>query len=154
MAESAQDLTDGRPPDRRDLDVLLNFLLDFAQQTLRRYGGLYPFGAVLTLAGDVVGQAGKLVETDTPPPRAIIDLITDGMKSQARDGTIRASGLCYDATSVLDDGSPTDAIAFRLEHQSGHAVLVTQPYSKRRVRGYAFEDLVAQPAEPQIFVRA
>jgi hypothetical protein len=142
---------DDRAPDRQDLDTLLDFLLKFAQQTLERYGEFYPFGAVLTNDGDVVGQAGQLVETDRPPSQAIIDLITAGMKAQADDGAIRASGLCYDVKWRMPDDTITDAIFVALEHRSGRTVAVAQPYSKGRFRGFRYGDLMAQAGEPQVF---
>jgi hypothetical protein len=142
---------DDRPPDRQDLDAVLDHLIQFAQQTLGRYGEFYPFGAALTIEGEIVGHAGKLVETDRPPSQAIIDLILDGMKREAEAGTIRASGLCYDVKSRMPDGTITDAIYVSLEHRSGRNVVVVQPYSKRRLRGIKYGELVAQAGEAQVF---
>lgn len=143
---------DDGPPDRHDLDTLLDFLLTFAQQTLGRYGEFYPFGAVLTTEGEVVGQAGQLVENDRPPSQVVIDLITNGMKAQADDGSIRASGLCYDVKWRMPDDEITDAIFVALEHRSGRTVAVAQPYSKGRFRGFRYGDLIAQAGEPRVFV--
>lgn len=140
-----------RPADRQDLDSLLGSLLGFAQQTLNRYGEFYPFGAVLTTEGEVVLQGGQLIGTDRPPSQAIINLILDGVRSQANTGEIRAAGICYDVRMTLPDGTATDAIDVSLEHRSGLSVLVSQPYAKRRLRGFEYRELIAQPGEPRIF---
>lgn len=142
---------DDRPPDRQDLDSVLDFLIQFAQQTLGRYGEFYPFGAVLTNEGEIVGQAGKLVETDRPPSQAVIDLIVDGMRGQATAGSIRASGLCFDVKWRMPDETITDAIYVSLEHRSGRTVVVVQPYAKRRFLGFKYGELIAQAGEAQVF---
>jgi hypothetical protein len=47
-----------RPPERDDLDELMGPLLEFAQDTLRKYGEFFPFGNVMTSGGDVELVAG------------------------------------------------------------------------------------------------
>lgn len=141
-----------RSPDRRDMDELLDRLLRFAQQQLRNVGGFYPFGAHMTSDGQVCLDAAHTGE-EQPDPREVIDLLAGGLRPQAWTGGIRATAICY-AIDLKDpvSGRTEDAIAVSLEHRDAEPVLVVQPYSKGRLTGWKFGELVVMPPpEPRIF---
>ena len=143
-----------RRPDQQELDSLLDWLLAFAQQTLRRYGEFYPFGAVLDRAGEIVGQAATIEGDHRPPSQPLIDMLHGGMRSLAIAGDIKASGLCFDVRVQREGRPKTDAICVQLEHESGLAVACYQPYGKRGLRrGFEFRALFAEGLDPQVFAR-
>jgi len=139
-----------RPPERDDLDELMGPLLEFAQDTLRKYGEFFPFGNVMTSGGDVELVAGY-TGSERPPSQDVIDLLLAGARLRAAAGEIRAAGICYDVKLRTEDGKSTDAIAISLEHRAGDTVQVLLPYSKGRFTGLRFGDITAGPGKPQVF---
>jgi hypothetical protein len=139
-----------RPTERDDLDTLLDPLLQIAQDMVRKRGEFFPFGNVMKTDGEVALIAGYS-GSERPPSQELIDLMVDGMRSQAASGDIRAAGVCYDVRVRSEDGTPTDAIAVALEHRAGDTVLVLMPYSKGRLTGVRFGDLTAAPGEHRVF---
>jgi hypothetical protein len=139
-----------RPPERDELEALLDPLLNFAQDMLRKRGEFFPFGGTLSADGAV-----NLTAADTgderPPSQDVIDLLVGGMRAQATAGDIRAAALCYDSRFTPEGGQKTDAIAVSLEHREGDAVLVMQPYSKGRFTGFKFGQLVSVQPERRVF---
>lgn len=134
-----------RPPERDELDLLLDPLLRFAQEMLRKQGEFLPFGGTITSEGQV-----SLTATDTgderPPSQEVIELLASGMRAQATAGQIRAAAICYNARFTPEGGEKTDAIAVSLDHRDGDATLVMQPYSKGRFTGLKFGQLVVRGA--------
>jgi hypothetical protein len=141
-----------RPPEREDLDALLDPLLGFAQDMLRKHGEFHPFGNAMTVDGQVELSAAS-TGSETPPAQELIDLMVAALRKRAAAGEIRAAGLCYDVRMRGSDGNATDAISVALEHVAGDTVLVLMPYSKGRLSGLRFGDLSAQPGERRIFVK-
>ena len=45
------------PEARQDYNALLQFLMPFAQQMLKKHGEFYPFGAAVSTDAEVVGHA-------------------------------------------------------------------------------------------------
>jgi hypothetical protein len=137
---------------REDQDQLLNVLLPHAQELLKKYGEFYPFAASLTTDGQVELHAGYSGE-EKPPSQEIIDLLVEGLRSEAQEGRFRAAGICFDVRVQPPDGqAKTDAVAVTLEHQAGDAVCVYLPYRKRFLGKIAYGDLFATAEDPQIFV--
>jgi hypothetical protein len=139
-----------RPPERDDLDALLNPLLPFAQDMLRKHGEFFPFGAVMKAGGEVELVAGY-TGSEQPSSQELIDLMVSGMRSRAAAGEIKAAGICHDVRVRSEDGKTTDAIAVSLEHRAGVSIAVLMPYSKGRFTGLLFGDSTAGPSERRIF---
>lgn len=140
-----------RPPERDDLDALLDPLIGFAQQQLQRRGAFFPFGCTMGIDGQVA-MTGAYDGNEQPPSDELIDLLAGGMRAQASAGAIKAAGICYDIKMRTENGQVADAIAMSLEHQQGDRVLVVMPYSKGRFSGWKFGDLASiAPGEPRVF---
>ena len=139
-----------RPPERDDLDALLNPILAFAQDMLRKRGEFFPFGAAMKAEDEVELVAGY-TESERPPSQEVIDLLVGALRGRAAARLIKAAGICYDVRIRTEDGKTTDAISVALEHQAGDAVTVRMPYSKGRFTGLRFGDLSAGPGERRIF---
>lgn len=140
-----------RPPERDELDALLDALLEFAQEMLRKQAEFFPFGGTITTEGQV-GLTAADTGDGRPGSQEVIELLASGMRAQATAGQIRASAICYDSRFTLEGGEKTDAIAVSLEHRDGDAALVMQPYSKGRFTGLMFGQLVAMaPDQRRVF---
>lgn len=141
-----------RQPERAELDALLDPMLEFAEKMLREHGEFYPFAVTLDQEGQI-GLVGGLTDGEHPESRAVIDLLVDGLRGSAQQGRIRASGICWDALMTGADGKKTDAIAMSLEHSLGDGAMVFRPYSKGRIGGWKFGDLVATaPSDRRVFI--
>ncbi len=111
-----------------DFDSLLNTLAPFAKQMLSKHGEFYPFGATMTPDGRITAQAGY-DGNEQPESQVVIDLLTDGFRRQAAAGQIRAAGLCIDIRTIAPGQTEkTDALCFKLEHQTGEALTACMPY--------------------------
>ncbi len=137
---------------REDLNVLLNALLPFAQQTLEKHGEFFPFGAVLAATGSVE-MVGADLGTERPPSTQLIELLRAGFRSRAQEGTIRAAGLCYNANISSPGGAMQDAMIFDLESPQDYA-RVARPYVKTLPHGYEFSALERMMMERSVFIDA
>jgi hypothetical protein len=137
--------------EHRDMDTLLDHLLAFAREMLKRQGAVYPFGAVTKTDGrmTLVAGSGGSAEGSTED---LMGLVVAGMREQAVAGEIRAAGVCYEVHVPTDDGSTTDAIAVALEDNLGEHALVFMPYTKTRLKGVRFAEITVSPGEPRVFL--
>ena len=141
-------MQDDRPPDRRQLDDILDALLPFAHQLLEKHGEFFPFGAAMGHDGKVSMLAGD-TGTEHPPSDEVMALIREAMRRD-RDKYV-AVGLCYDVrVRTSADAPPTDAICVSLEHEGGMAVDVVEPYAKRANK-VEYGPLAAQQGRRVVF---
>lgn len=141
-------MQDDRPPDRRQLDDILEALLPFAHGLLDKHGEFFPFGAAMGRDGKVSMVAGD-TGTEHPPSDEVMELIREAMRRD-RDKYV-AVGLCYDVrVRTSADAPPTDAICVSLEHRDGMAVDVVEPYAKRGGK-VAYGSLAAQQGRRVVF---
>ncbi len=135
-----------------DLDQLLIALLPFAQQSLVKNGEFYPFGSSMGIDGTITANAAY-DGNEHPSYQLVIDLLTQAFRQSARDGKIRAAGICYDIRIIPPEKTKTsDAICISLEHQSGEAVDVYVPFKKGIFGKFSFGELLAGPRTPQFFI--
>ena len=139
--------------ERRDMDALLDQLLAFAREMLRKQGSVFPFGAVTKTNGrmTLVAGSGGGAEASTAE---LMGLVVSGLREQALAGEIRAAGVCYEVQVPRDDGATTDAIAVSLEDNLGDNALVFMPYTRSRLTGVRFEEITVSAGEPRVFVPA
>jgi hypothetical protein len=135
-----------------DLDALLNGLLSFAERMLSERGEFYPFGESITPAGKHVAVGAK-GESDMPPSKELIDIMTTSFRGQALEGRIRAAGICYDVR-VVPPGQvdKSDAIQMSLERQ-GEAVDVFVPYAQLPDGAFTYGEMFASQRRPEFFVQ-
>ena len=142
------------PTPRDEMDSLLNTLLPFAQQQLERHGEFFPFAASIDSTG-----APRMLAVDLgdehPESTDVIDSLYEALARSAAGGEIRAAGVCADVrVTAPGSAEQTDAIRTSIEHAEGDPVEVFMPYAKRRMRGFEFRDLFAQPGTPRVFARS
>lgn len=143
-------MTSGSDDAQDELNGLLNGAVGFAEQTLQRYGELYPFGAALDQAGEQRLLGADPGEGDHPDSTAVLEALYDGARASAAD--LRAVAFVAD---VLLDGS--DALRVELEHREGRCLVVHLPYrleGDETERSISFGELVAHEADPRTWAHA
>ena len=134
-----------------EFDALLNALLPFAQKMLEEHGAFLPFAA--SLAGDdsiemVAGAAGG----EAPGSRELIDRLSEGLRERARDGCLRAAGLCYHAQFTPEgEVLPMNAICASLDRAAGEPLNVLVPYDTSHPGAPRYGDLICVPGTIRLF---
>ncbi len=107
-----------------DLDSLFDQLIPFAEQTLGKYGELYPFGGALDLDGNFGMHGAQLAGNDRPLSQELLDILYDGARKNAQ--RFRAFGVVSDV--LLEGGA--EAIRVEAEHRDGTALVTLLPYTR------------------------
>ena len=135
-----------------DFETLLNELLPFAQQTLDKQGGFYPFGAAMDRDGKVNYVMAQPDDNENPAPQDVIDLLVDGFRDRVPKDGLKAIGICFDGRVVPPrESTKSDAISFRFEHMSGEAVRVFLPYRKTLSGRVEYGELFATAGSVSVF---
>jgi hypothetical protein len=138
-----------QPSVRTDLDGILSPLLMMAESILETGNGFRPFGARLAAGGQVaiIDVANSYADPTNP---LIVDALYATFRMEARQGTIRACGVCWDALVPSEEGGLTDAIAIGLEHRDAEPKIVVCPYT-RDFDGIHFRDPVSAEGKRHVF---
>jgi hypothetical protein len=135
-----------------DLNQLLSALLPFAEQMLAKHGEFLPFAMAMKPNGEIEA-VGAYDGDEHPPPQTLIELTTLAFKQQAREGQIRAAGICYDVRTVPPGHTEKcDAVCASLEHHTGESVDVYLPYEKDSKGNIQYGEMFATRRSPQFFV--
>jgi hypothetical protein len=137
------------PEAKQDYNALLEALMPFAEQMLKKHGEFFPFGAAVSATGEV-GAHATYDGNEMPPSEEVIAALVRAFQGEARGGKIRAAGICYDGR-IVQDGKKVDAVIISLEHASGNASKTCVPYTKGFFGKYRFGELIASLEEPKIF---
>lgn len=140
------------PEARSDYNALLESLMPFAQTMLKKHGEFFPFGAAINTAGEVTGHM-TYDGNEKPDSDTVIAALVQAFQTEAREGKIRASGICYDAC-IDQDGKKVDAVVISLEHACGSATKTCVPYGKGLFGGIKLGQLIAAFEQPRVFVSA
>ena len=138
------------PEARQDYNSLIELLMPFAEQMLKKHGEFFPFCATVSTEGEVKACAAYNGD-EQPPSEQVIALLTQGFQAEARDQKVRATGICYDGR-IVQDGKKVDSVIISLEHASGNASKTCVPYTKGMFGRLRFGELIASIEEPKIFV--
>lgn len=110
------------------LDNLINHLLPFAEQQLKKNGSFYPYAATINEGGEVTLRS-IYAENDRPDPQVLISESEEIIKAAIGEGRVSAAAICYDTHITAPDGSKSDAIRFDLEQAEGESITVLIPYT-------------------------
>jgi hypothetical protein len=136
---------------RHDLNALLGTIMPFAQQMLETRGEFYPFGAVMTLAGEIKHTAASTGE-EFPESQDLIDLLVGAFRAQAANNEVKAVGLCLDARTIAPGQTEkTDAICVRLRHSDRESIDVFLPYLKNKSGSISYSGLFAAQGQQDIW---
>jgi hypothetical protein len=133
-----------------EIQELLNVLLPRAEQMLREHGEFYPYAVTLDTDGDIAPVAPE-VEEPHPDVAQVLVTLHEGLREQAAEGAIRASGIAADVTLTdPDTGETTDAVQVELDHADADPVDIYVPYSSVD-DGVKFGELVAAQGREPVF---
>ena len=135
---------------KEQCEVLLDKLLPFAENQMKKYREFYPFAAVI-LMDDTVELTGSFDGNEHPESKDVINDLIQIHKQLASEGKIKASGIAWDATITVPDGKKSDSILISLEHASGYSVMVGVPYVVGMFKKVRLGDLFAQSGTHRIF---
>jgi hypothetical protein len=133
-----------------EIQELLNFLLPHAEQQLSEHGEFYPYAVALDRTGTIEAVA-PAIETDDPDVGDVLLALHEGLREQAAEGSIRASGIAADVTLTdPDSGETTDAVQVELDHAESDPVDVYVPYETAG-DSIKFGELVAAEGREPVF---
>ena len=135
---------------KEECEELLNALLPFAVNQLKKYGEFYPFGAVMYNNNKISFTAVDNGE-NYPDSTEMINRLTELHNEQAKKGEIKASGICWNATVSLENGKQSDTIVISLEHRENYSVLVGQPYRIGLFKKLNLDAIFAQNGKHDVF---
>lgn len=129
-----------------DLDELLNVVVPFGEQTLERYGELFPYGAAIALDGRTALLAADAGPGGDATSHEAYDSLREGARRD-RDG-FRAVAIAADVR-VHGGG---DAIRVDTEHRDGVALTLLIEYSLERLGGgVTIGDVHVMTGEPFVW---
>jgi hypothetical protein len=128
------------------MDSLLDVLMTFAVETLKRQGEFYPFAGFLPAEGGPELLAVAM-EDERPRSSDMNAELENALRTLVQEGA-RAGAIATDVRLPESDG---DAIRVHVEHVQGDAVDVFMPYTKKMLRGFDFGDLFAGAGERVLF---
>jgi len=79
-----------------DLDDLCVLLLEFAQETLGKYGEFLPFAGSLSTECEFT-LVSTLLEGEEASSEDMIDVLVDGLRETVSAGEVKATGICIRA---------------------------------------------------------
>lgn len=135
---------------KEQCEILLDKLLPFAEQQMKKYREFYPFAAVL-LEDDSVELTASYDGNEHPEPKAVLEDLKQIHKKLAAEGKIKASGIVWNAGVNSAGGKPTDAIIVSLEHRDNYSVIVGEPYKIGLFKTVSFGNLFAMEGKQDIF---
>lgn len=135
---------------KEQCEILLDKLLPFAEQQMKKYREFYPFAAVL-LEDDSIELTASYDGNEHPEPKAVLEDLKQIHKKLAAEGKIKASGIVWNAGVNSADGKPTDAIIVSLEHRDNYSVIVGEPYKIGLFKTVSFGNLFAMEGKQDVF---
>jgi len=142
------------PEPSDEIQEILNFLLPFAEQMLNEHGEFYPYAAAVDSEGELSAVGAQVDESESPDVGEVLLALHEGLRAQAAEGSIRASGIAADVTLTdPDSGDTTDAVQVELDHAEAEPVDVFVPYETES-GGIKFGELVAAEGREPVFAHA
>ena len=116
------------PTAKLECQGLINALLPLAKKMLAQHGEFFPIGGGLQPDGEIAVLAAHEGE-ERPPSQKLIDSLLATFRQAAAAKTYRATAILFDVRTVPPGATEkTDAVAVRLDHESGYSVIVMYPY--------------------------
>ena len=112
-----------------EIEEILNFLLPSAEEMLSEDGEFYPYAAAVDSGRRAERGGSRRRGRRHPDVGDVLVALHEGLREQAAEGAIRASGIAADVTLTdPDSGETTDAVQVELDHADADAVDIYVPY--------------------------
>ena len=135
---------------KEQCELLLDKLLPFAEDQMKKYREFYPFAAVI-LTDDTFELTGSYDGNEHPESKDVINDLIQIHRQLASEGKIKASGIAWNASVASEDGKPSDAIIVSLEHTNDYSVIIGEPYKIGLFKRITFGNLFAMEGKHDIF---
>lgn len=135
---------------KEQCEILLDKLLPFAEEQMKKYREFYPFAAVM-LMDDSVEITETYDGNEHPESKDVLETLKQIHKQLSSEGKIKASGIVWNASVASAEGKPSDAIIVSLEHKDSYSVIVGEPYNIGLFKKVAFGNLFAMEGKHDIF---
>ena len=135
---------------KEQCEVLLDRLLPFAEEQMKKHREFYPFAAVL-LTDDSIELTGSYDGNEHPESKDVLEGLKQIHRRLASEDKIKASGIVWNASVASADGRPSDAIIVSLEHKDHYSVIVGEPYKIGFFKKVTFGNLFAMEGMHDIF---
>ena len=135
---------------KEQCEVLLDKLLPFAEEQMKKHREFYPFAAVM-LTDDSIELTGSYDGNEYPESKDVLETLKQIHKQLASEDKIKVSGLVWNASVASADGKPYDAIIVSLEHKDNYSVIVGEPYKIGLFKKVTFCNLFALEGKHDIF---
>lgn len=114
---------------KTDCEALLNSVLPFAEQVLRKHGEFYPYGGAMRTDGQIISVGGDS-GSEQPKSIELIELLKSAFIAAAQKGEYKATALVTNSSlTISSTGEKTDAIVVSLDHRDDYSVIVMFPYT-------------------------
>jgi hypothetical protein len=144
MTDAAALFTERKP----DIERVSEPLFRFAEGQVRKRGAFLPFGATMTMAGNVSPNAAA-PEMDVASSADVLPLLHDGLRAAATAEDSVAIAVCEWVKITPEGGRQTDAIKVLVEHRRGLTVALYLP-CKSSLLGWRLGDMLVKVAEPEV----
>jgi hypothetical protein len=139
------------PEPTDEIQELLNFLLPQAERMLAQHGEFYPYAVALDAEGGLAAVKPEVEDEEHPDVTEVLVALHEGLREQAAEGAIRASGIAADVTLTdPDSGETTDAVQVELDHADADPVDIYLPYESAG-ESVKFGELVAAEGREPVF---
>ena len=135
---------------KEQCEVLLDRLLPFAEDQIKKHCEFYPFAAVM-LADNSIELTDGYNRNEHPESKDVLEMLKQIHKQLAYEEKIKASGIVWNASVASADGKPSDAIIVSLEHKANYSVIVGVPYKIGLFKKVTFGNLFAMEGKHDIF---
>ena len=135
---------------KEQCEILLDRLLPFAEEQMKKCREFYPFAAVLLTDGSVE-LTGSYDGNEHPESKDVLEALKQIHRRLASEDKIKASGIVWNASVASADGAPSDAIIVSLEHKDNYSVIVGEPYKIGFFKKVTFGNLFAMEGTHDIF---
>ena len=135
---------------KEQCEKLMEVLLPFAENQLKRYREFYPVAAVMMADGSI-DLTDCYDGNEYPDTQAILEALKQIHRKLAQEEKILASGIVWNASLGSADGKPTDAIVISLEHKEGYSAVVGEPYKIGFLKKVTLGNLIAMEGKHEIF---
>ena len=137
-----------------DLDLLFDHLVTLAKKLLDSQQGFYPFGAMISIEGEIQYVAARdddAPDIDRPDSKVLLKILQDTFQSNVNVGAIRAFGICVDVlVTDIATARKRDAVQCSFEHLNGESVNVFLPYSRDEGGAFVYEPPYSTDREREV----